>query len=87
MRTSNKEKDNTIIRLKCRLQDLEEAFENAYKLSDDKEARLKQEKKMFQDVSATPGASHCGAFCVPCQKQLEGGRAGFGFQLQGAGPS
>lgn len=51
MRTSNKEKDNTIIRLKCRLQDLEEAFENAYKLSDDKEARLKQENKMFQDVS------------------------------------
>ncbi|XP_059105577.1 M-phase phosphoprotein 9 isoform X3 [Peromyscus eremicus] len=50
MRTSNKEKDNTIIRLKCRLQDLEEAFENAYKLSDDKEARLKQEKKMFQDL-------------------------------------
>ncbi|KAL6094228.1 hypothetical protein STEG23_032152 [Scotinomys teguina] len=49
MRTSNKEKDNTIIRLKCRLQDLEEAFENAYKLSDDKEARLKQENKMFQD--------------------------------------
>ncbi|XP_051017422.1 M-phase phosphoprotein 9 isoform X1 [Acomys russatus] len=50
MRTSNKEKDNTIIRLKCRLQDLEEAFENAYKLSDDKEARLKQENKMFQDL-------------------------------------
>ncbi|XP_058547394.1 M-phase phosphoprotein 9 isoform X2 [Neofelis nebulosa] len=49
MRTSNKEKDNTIIRLKSRLQDLEEAFENAYKLSDDKEARLKQENKMFQD--------------------------------------
>jgi hypothetical protein len=53
MRTSNKEKDNTIIRLKSRLQDLEEAFENAYKLSDDKEARLKQENKMFQDVSDT----------------------------------
>ncbi|XP_032166553.1 M-phase phosphoprotein 9 isoform X4 [Mustela erminea] len=50
MRTSNKEKDNTIIRLKSRLQDLEEAFENAYKLSDDKEARLKQENKMFQDL-------------------------------------
>nr|XP_051697344.1 M-phase phosphoprotein 9 isoform X3 [Oryctolagus cuniculus] len=49
MRTSNKEKDNTIMRLKSRLQDLEEAFENAYKLSDDKEARLKQENKMFQD--------------------------------------
>ncbi|KFO23521.1 M-phase phosphoprotein 9 [Fukomys damarensis] len=50
MRTSNKEKDNTIIRLKSRLQDLEEAFENAYKLSVDKEARLKQESKMFQDL-------------------------------------
>jgi M-phase phosphoprotein 9 len=54
MRTSNKEKDNTITRLKCRLQDLEEAFENAYKLSDDKEARLRQENKMFQDVSRQP---------------------------------
>ncbi|XP_045056760.2 M-phase phosphoprotein 9 isoform X3 [Desmodus rotundus] len=50
MRTSNKEKDNTISRLKARLQDLEEAFENAYKLSDDKDARLKQENKMFQDL-------------------------------------
>nr|KAF6282527.1 M-phase phosphoprotein 9 [Myotis myotis] len=50
MRTSNREKDNTIMRLKCRLQDLEEAFENAYKLSDDKDARLKQENKMFQDL-------------------------------------
>ncbi|XP_039735227.1 M-phase phosphoprotein 9 isoform X3 [Pteropus medius] len=50
MRTSNKDKDNTIIRLKSRLQDLEAAFENAYKLSDDKDARLKQENKMFQDL-------------------------------------
>ncbi|XP_021042416.1 M-phase phosphoprotein 9 isoform X2 [Mus pahari] len=50
MRTSNKEKDNTIARLKCRLQELEEAFENAYKLSDDKETRLRQENKMFQDL-------------------------------------
>ncbi|XP_013359013.1 PREDICTED: M-phase phosphoprotein 9 isoform X2 [Chinchilla lanigera] len=50
MRTSNKEKDNTIIRLKSRLHDLEAAFENAYKLSDDKEARLKQESKMFHDL-------------------------------------
>lgn len=57
MRTSNKEKDNTITRLKCRLQDLEEAFENAYKLSDDKEARLRQENKMFQDVSSQPRTS------------------------------
>ncbi|XP_023394983.2 M-phase phosphoprotein 9 isoform X2 [Loxodonta africana] len=50
MRTSNKEKDNTIIRLKARLRDLEEAFETAYRLSDDKEARLKQENQMFQDL-------------------------------------
>ncbi|XP_058281654.1 M-phase phosphoprotein 9 isoform X4 [Hylobates moloch] len=50
MRTSSKEKDNTIIRLKSRLQDLEEEFENAYKLSDDKEAQLKQENRMFQDL-------------------------------------
>ncbi|XP_077015771.1 M-phase phosphoprotein 9 isoform X3 [Tamandua tetradactyla] len=50
MRTNNKEKDNTIIRLKSRLQDLEEAFENAYTLSDDKEARLKQESRMFRDL-------------------------------------
>ncbi|XP_027627979.1 M-phase phosphoprotein 9 isoform X3 [Tupaia chinensis] len=50
MRTSNKEKDNTIVRLKSRLQDLEDAFENAYKLLDDKDARLKQENKMFQDL-------------------------------------
>ncbi|XP_042636520.1 M-phase phosphoprotein 9 [Orycteropus afer afer] len=50
MRASNKEKDSTIIRLKSRLQELEEAFENAYKLSDDTEARLKQESKMFQDL-------------------------------------
>lgn len=60
MRTSNKEKDNTITRLKCRLQDLEEAFENAYKLSDDKEARLRQENKMFQDVSSQ---RRCSAPC------------------------
>lgn len=57
MRTSTKEKDNTISRLKCRLQDLEEAFENAYKLSDDKEARLRQENKMFEDVSSQPRSS------------------------------
>ncbi|XP_053525789.1 M-phase phosphoprotein 9 isoform X2 [Artibeus jamaicensis] len=50
MRTSNKEKDSTIGRLKARLQDLEEAFENAYKLSDDKDARLKRENKMFRDL-------------------------------------
>ncbi|NXG61627.1 MPP9 phase, partial [Hemiprocne comata] len=50
MRTSNKEKDNTISRLKSRLKDLEEAFEKAYKLSDNKNARLKEENKMFQNL-------------------------------------
>ncbi|NXP79183.1 MPP9 phase, partial [Ramphastos sulfuratus] len=50
MRTSNKDKDNTISRLKSRLQDLEEAFEKAYKLSDNKNTRLKEENKMFQNL-------------------------------------
>ncbi|XP_053135405.1 M-phase phosphoprotein 9 isoform X3 [Hemicordylus capensis] len=50
MRTSGKEKDNTISRLKRRLKDLEEAFEKAYKLSDNKDARLKEENKMFQNL-------------------------------------
>ncbi|KAM6404129.1 M-phase phosphoprotein 9 [Rhynochetos jubatus] len=50
MRTHNKEKDNTISRLKSRLRDLEEAFEKAYKLSDNKNTRLKEESKMFQNL-------------------------------------
>uniref|UniRef100_A0A672U4P4 M-phase phosphoprotein 9 n=1 Tax=Strigops habroptila TaxID=2489341 RepID=A0A672U4P4_STRHB len=50
MRTTNKEKDNTISRLKSRLQDLEEAFEKAYKLSDNKNTRLKEENRMFQNL-------------------------------------
>ncbi|XP_061458620.1 M-phase phosphoprotein 9 isoform X2 [Rhineura floridana] len=50
MRTSSKEKDNTISRLKRRLKDLEEAFEKAYKLSDNKDAKLKEENKMFQNL-------------------------------------
>ncbi|XP_068268435.1 M-phase phosphoprotein 9 isoform X2 [Nyctibius grandis] len=50
MRTNNKEKDNTISRLKSRLKDLEEAFEKAYKLSDHKNIRLKEENKMFQNL-------------------------------------
>ncbi|NXO05464.1 MPP9 phase, partial [Rhinopomastus cyanomelas] len=49
MRTVNKEKDNTISRLKSRLKDLEEAFEKAYKLAD-KNTRLKEENKMFQNL-------------------------------------
>ncbi|XP_040466558.1 M-phase phosphoprotein 9 isoform X2 [Falco naumanni] len=50
MRTNNKEKDNTISQLKSRLKDLEEAFEKAYKLSDNKNTRLKEENKMFQNL-------------------------------------
>ncbi|NXA30094.1 MPP9 phase, partial [Ibidorhyncha struthersii] len=50
MRTNNKEKDNSISRLKSRLKDLEEAFEKAYKLSDNKNTRLKEENKMFQNL-------------------------------------
>ncbi|XP_015274794.1 PREDICTED: M-phase phosphoprotein 9 isoform X2 [Gekko japonicus] len=49
-RASSKEKDNTISRLKRRLKDLEEAFEKAYKLSDNKDARLREENKMFQNL-------------------------------------
>ncbi|XP_032085383.1 M-phase phosphoprotein 9 [Thamnophis elegans] len=50
MRTSGKDKDNTISRLKRRLRDLEEAFEKVYKLSDNKDVRLKEENKMFQNL-------------------------------------
>lgn len=51
MRTTHKEKDNTISRLKSRLKELEEAFEKAYKLSDNKNTRLQEENRMFQNVS------------------------------------
>ncbi|XP_028912248.1 M-phase phosphoprotein 9 isoform X3 [Ornithorhynchus anatinus] len=51
MRISNKEKDNSISRLKSRLKDLEEAFEKAYKLADDKDARIKQENRVFQNCN------------------------------------
>ncbi|NWI36960.1 MPP9 phase, partial [Picathartes gymnocephalus] len=50
MRTSHKEKDNTISRLQSRLRELEEAFEKAYKLSDNKNTRLQEENKMFQNL-------------------------------------
>ncbi|XP_043924858.1 M-phase phosphoprotein 9 isoform X2 [Protopterus annectens] len=50
LRTANKEKDNTISRLQSRLKSLEESFEKSYKLSDDKEAKMKQEQKMMQDL-------------------------------------
>ncbi|NXI30210.1 MPP9 phase, partial [Sterrhoptilus dennistouni] len=50
MRTTHKEKDNTISRLKSRLKELEEAFEKAYKLSDNKNTRLQEENRMFQNL-------------------------------------
>ncbi|NXD25407.1 MPP9 phase, partial [Spelaeornis formosus] len=50
IRTTHKEKDNTISRLKSRLKELEEAFEKAYKLSDNKNTRLQEENKMFQNL-------------------------------------
>ncbi|NWR22979.1 MPP9 phase, partial [Emberiza fucata] len=50
IRTSQKEKDNTISRLQSRLRELEEAFEKAYKLSDNKNTRLQEENKMFQNL-------------------------------------
>uniref|UniRef100_A0A8C6ZQJ6 M-phase phosphoprotein 9 n=1 Tax=Nothoprocta perdicaria TaxID=30464 RepID=A0A8C6ZQJ6_NOTPE len=57
MRTSNKEKDNTISRLKSRLKDVEETLEKAYKLSDNKDSKLKEENKMFQNVSKKMGSA------------------------------
>ncbi|NWR83746.1 MPP9 phase, partial [Furnarius figulus] len=50
MRATHKDKDNTISRLQSRLRELEEAFEKAYKLSDNKNTRLKEENKMFQNL-------------------------------------
>ncbi|XP_064248171.1 M-phase phosphoprotein 9 isoform X3 [Passer domesticus] len=50
MRASHKEKDNTISRLQSRLRELEEAFDKAYKLSDNKNTRLQEENKMFQNL-------------------------------------
>ncbi|NXU86964.1 MPP9 phase, partial [Xiphorhynchus elegans] len=50
MRSSHKDKDNTISRLQARLSELQEAFEKAYKLSDNKNTRLKEENKMFQNL-------------------------------------
>ncbi|NWY73740.1 MPP9 phase, partial [Erithacus rubecula] len=50
-RTSHKEKDNTISRLKSRLKELEEAFEKlSYKLTDNTNTRLQEENKMFQNL-------------------------------------
>ncbi|XP_078523718.1 M-phase phosphoprotein 9 isoform X2 [Lissotriton helveticus] len=52
MKASNKEKDNTISRLKSRLKDLEEAYQKSYKLLEEKDLRIKQEQKRFQDLLA-----------------------------------
>ncbi|KAM4808148.1 M-phase phosphoprotein 9 [Rhinophrynus dorsalis] len=50
IRARGKEKENSISRLQSRLKEVEEAFEKAFKLSDDKDGRLKQEHKIFQDL-------------------------------------
>uniref|UniRef100_A0A8C3VFR9 M-phase phosphoprotein 9 n=1 Tax=Catharus ustulatus TaxID=91951 RepID=A0A8C3VFR9_CATUS len=56
MRTSHKEKDNTISRLRSRLRELEEACEKlSYKLTDNTNTRLQEENKMFQNVSEKNG--------------------------------
>ncbi|XP_040203231.1 M-phase phosphoprotein 9 isoform X2 [Rana temporaria] len=50
MRTRSKEKENAISRLQSRLKEVEGSFEKAFKQSDDKDERIKQEHKMFQDL-------------------------------------
>ncbi|XP_067862320.1 M-phase phosphoprotein 9 isoform X2 [Heptranchias perlo] len=50
MRKDNKDKDNVINKLNGRLKNLEEAFEKAYKHSDNKDARMKHEHKILQDL-------------------------------------
>ncbi|XP_041083161.1 M-phase phosphoprotein 9-like isoform X2 [Polyodon spathula] len=50
MKHSNKAKDNAMNKLKARLRNLEEAFQNACKVSDDKEVRMRKEHKMLQDL-------------------------------------
>lgn len=51
MRARSKEKENAISRLQSRLKELEESLQKTIRQSDDKEVRIKQEHKMFQDVS------------------------------------
>ncbi len=48
---SSREKDATVTKLKNHLHQLEEAMQNACKEVDEKEARMKKEHKMLQDVS------------------------------------
>ncbi len=48
---SSREKDATVTKLKNRLHQLEEAVQNACKEVDEKDARLKKEHEMLEDVS------------------------------------
>ncbi|XP_077318028.1 M-phase phosphoprotein 9 isoform X4 [Lithobates pipiens] len=57
MRTRSKEKENAISRLQSRLKEVEGSFEKAFKQSHDKDERIKQEHKMFQDAESH-GVSH-----------------------------
>ncbi|XP_073532301.1 M-phase phosphoprotein 9 isoform X3 [Phyllobates terribilis] len=50
MRSKSKEKENAISRLQSRLKEVEESLQKTIRQSDDKEARIKQEHKMFQDL-------------------------------------
>lgn len=50
MRARSKEKENAISRLQSRLKELEESLQKTIRQSDDKEVRIKQEHKMFQDL-------------------------------------
>lgn len=47
---SSREKDHSMNKLRGRLRQLEEAVQNACKEVDEKEARMKKEHKMLQDV-------------------------------------
>ncbi|XP_072000380.1 M-phase phosphoprotein 9 isoform X2 [Engystomops pustulosus] len=50
MRARSKEKENAVSRLQSRLKEVEESLQKTIRQSDDKEARIKQEHKMFQDL-------------------------------------
>ncbi|XP_032823790.2 M-phase phosphoprotein 9 isoform X5 [Petromyzon marinus] len=47
-----RQREGATLKLQARLRDVEHAFETAYKLSDDKEARIQREHKMLQDLLA-----------------------------------
>uniref|UniRef100_A0A8C5LWK9 M-phase phosphoprotein 9 n=1 Tax=Leptobrachium leishanense TaxID=445787 RepID=A0A8C5LWK9_9ANUR len=50
MRSRTKERENSIKRLQSKLKETEEALEKAFRLSDDKDSRIKGEHKRFQDL-------------------------------------